>query len=118
LLDDRGNANFLRDGNESNNSEENSGSDGGVTLLIDESVIATAKSLLSNHRLKRFEWLKRWTKAQLLAAQQQDVEPIETSLVNICNLPYSFHFYHCRFMSCTLIKFQSIFVQRCCTYAT
>lgn len=107
LLDDRGNANFLCYGDESNYSEENSGSDsgsdGGVPQLIDKSVVATAKSLLSNHPLKKFERLKRWTKAQLLAARQQDVEPVETFLRNICDLPYCFNFYHCRFSSCTCL---------------
>ncbi len=37
-------------------------------------------------------------------AQQQDVEPVETFLRSLCELPYCFNWYHHRFTSCACLR--------------
>jgi hypothetical protein len=55
LLDERGNANFLHHSEESNNSGGDTGSDGEEPTVVDNSIVETAKFLLSHHPLKKFE---------------------------------------------------------------
>ncbi len=104
LLDVRGNANFLPLSEESNNSGGDTGSDGEEPPIVDNSIVETAKFLLSHHPLKKFERLNRWTKHQLCDAQQQDIEPVDTFLRSLCDLPFCFNFYHRRFTSCTCLR--------------
>ena len=104
LLDVRGNANFLPLSEESNNSGGDTGSDGEEPTIVDNSIVETAKFLLSHHPLKKFERLNRWTKHQLCDAQQQDIEPVDTFLRSLCDLPFCFNFYHRRFTSCTCLR--------------